>query len=329
MYLVIKGANLVISNSAALAKHLGISNLVIGLSIVAFGTSIPELAINIFSRINDSVIGLGNVIGASIANIAFILGLAAVMVPIQVNVRAFKKQLPLVVVAILLVMLVAGEIFSRSSTGFSLISRNEGIILLLFFGFFIYNLFSQAIKEHRVFEGQKAEALRQTVQKIVERATEDHKESEKKRFHHQIIFLSLGIVTLFLGAYLVVNSGQAMARFIGLSETFIGLVIVSLGTTLPEMATALAAVKQKQPDIAIGNAIGSTLFNLLAILGIAAIIQPINFEGRLFFDLLVLLGFVIYFFVVGQTDNYKVTRKEGLILIFFYILYIVIITIRG
>ncbi|RJQ13443.1 sodium:calcium antiporter [Candidatus Parcubacteria bacterium] len=326
LYSVVKGASIVVGNSAALARHFGVSNLIIGLSVVAFGTSIPELTINIFSRVDISSIGIGNAIGASIANMAFIIGLASIMAPVHVNVHAIRKQLPLVVVGISLLILVVGDVFGGSGE-ITFISRNEGIILLIFFGFFIYNLFYQAIKEHKVFEDHKETAIRETAQTIVKRVA-SHDESEKKQIFHYVGFLVLGLAMMIVGAYFVVEGGKIIALTMGLSETFIGLLFVSLATTTPELATALAAVKQGQPDIAVGNAIGSSLFNLLAIVGIAAIITPVGFEARLIFDMLVLLGFVLHFFTVAETGR-KITRKEGITLVFFYILYAVIISVRG
>lgn len=325
LFLLVRGANVFVSSAAAFANEFGISRLIIGLSVVAFGTSIPELAINIFSTIDGSLIGISNAIGASIANVAFILGISAVMLPIHVNIRAFRRQVPLAVFSvILLMMLVMGDFSAGSFAG--VIGRSEGAILLMLFGLFVYHLFFQALHEHKVFEEHKIVALKETTHAIVERALIEPARGERPKRHYLFVGL-IGLGALLVGAHVTVMAGQSLAAFFNIQETFIGLVIVSLGTTLPELATAFAAIKQNQPDIVIGNAIGSTIFNILAIVGITAIIEPIGFPGPLFFDALVLLGFLVHFFTIGATGR-KISRKEGTGLLFFYILYIIVISVR-
>lgn len=324
LFLVVRGAGIFVSSAAAFAKEAGVSQLLIGLSVVAFGTSAPELAINIFSKIDDSMIGLGNAIGASIANIAFILGISAIMTRIHINIRAFRRQVPLAVFSVILLLLVAGDVIPGSHDG--VIGRNEGGILLLMFGIFVYHLFSQAITEHKVFEEHKIGALKETTQSIINRSLTPSIKQERS-WKYYIAFGILGLGALMLGAHMTIIGGQEIASLFGVRESFIGLVIVSIGTTLPELATAFAAVRQNQPDIIIGNAIGSVVFNILAIIGITAIIEPTAFASSFFFDALVLLGFLIHFFTVGTTGR-TITRQEGVGLVLFYILYIVVISAR-
>lgn len=298
---LIYGANLLVDSASALAKKLNVPNLVIGLTIVAFGTSSPELSVNVIAALNEnSAISLGNVIGSNILNILVILGLSSVLYPIRVKSSTTWIEIPLCFLSALLVLVTANDILIDGSEG-SVISRTDGIIFIFFFIIFlVYNF--QLIKNN---------------------TSEEVLETKNYTISKSIIFMIAGLALLVVGGKLIVDSATNIARLIGLSERIIALTIVSFGTSLPELATSLISAKKKNVDLAIGNIVGSNIFNVFFILGISAIIYPVEIQPNDQIDLLTnvitsLLLFAIIFIGKGR----KIQRGEGILFLVLYLLYI-------
>jgi cation:H+ antiporter len=306
--ILIKGADVLVDGSASLAKKFGLSSLMIGLTVIAFGTSAPELIVNIFSSIaGSSDIGMGNIIGSNISNILLILGVAAIITSLEVDDSIIKKQIPFSILsALALFFLINSSLINN--VGQNGLYRSGGLILILFFGIFLYYTFSLA-------KGGKIESP----------------EKIKKMTNSKSIFLIiLGIVGLFIGGKLIVDNASAIASAAGLSEAFIGLTIVALGTSLPELAASIVAARKNQIQMAVGNVIGSNIFNLLWVLGISALIKPIAFNPALNLDIIFLIFVSLMLFIFIYTGKkLHFTKKEGYILVSLYIIYIIGISFRG
>ncbi|MFA5643913.1 MAG: calcium/sodium antiporter [Patescibacteria group bacterium] len=308
--LLIKGADVLVDGSSSVAKKFGISNVVIGLTIVAFGTSAPELIVNIIASINgNSDIGMGNVIGSNIANILLILGVAALFSNLKVDSSIIKKQIPFSILAVVaLFILINSTILNK--TGQDGLMRSGGLILILFFCIFLYYTFSVA---------KKSDVLK-----------EENKEIKQLSKRTSILMIISGVVALFFGGKFIVDSSVFIASSLGLSQALIGLTIVAVGTSLPELAASVMAARKNQADMAIGNVVGSNIFNILWILGLSSIISPISYNPAMNFDIIFLIIVsVILFPLIFIGKKYHFTKKEGFVLIGLYIAYLIYIIIRG
>lgn len=304
---LIKGADILVDGSASLAKKFGLSSLLIGLTIIAFGTSAPELIVNIFSSISGSSdIGMGNIIGSNISNILLILGVAAIICNLKVDDSIVKKQIPFSILSVVALFVLINSVLFNGF-GWNGLSRSGGLILILFFIIFIYYTFSISRENEKDFE--------------------DVKEMKSSK---AIIFIILGIIALFIGGKMIVDNSVSLALKWGLSESFVGLTIVALGTSLPELAASIVAARKNQIQMAVGNVIGSNIFNLLLVLGLSAVIRPIEYNPAMNFDILFLV-FVstLLFGLIYMGKKLYFTKKEGYILVFLYLVYIVFISIRG
>jgi len=262
--LLIKGADVFVEAASSLARKLRVSDLAVGLTVVAFGTSLPELAVNVTASIQgNSGITIGNVIGSNIANILLILGVSGVICPLAVTRGTVWREIPLSLLAAIVVGIAAND-HLIDGTANSAMSRIDGLILLCFFAIFLY--YSASIA--RNFEGVESAASRAVV-----------------NLSRIAVMMAIGFVSLILGSQWVVDGAVKMATTLGVSEAVIGLTIVAVGTSLPELATSAAAAYRKNPDIAIGNVVGSNIFNLFFILGVSAVIRPIPFETRANLDM--------------------------------------------
>ncbi|MDX9930363.1 MAG: calcium/sodium antiporter [Bacteroidales bacterium] len=294
---LIYGANILVDSASSLARRLNVPDMVIGLTIVAFGTSSPELVVNLFASLrHNSDMALGNVIGSNIFNILAILGISAVIRPLEVRNTTTWIEIPLSLLAALAVYFMAGDVLFDRADG-NLISRVDGIILLLFFMVFMaYNV--AVIKGNR--EEQKIEIRDYTVTKSV-------------------LLIIAGLVLLAVGGRMIVVSATDIARMIGISEKVIALTIVSVGTSLPELATSVVAARKKNLDIAIGNVVGSNIFNLFFILGISAVIYPVSIPGGLQLDLYFnILASLLLFIFVFTGRGRRLERWEGAIFLLLY-----------
>ncbi|KXX67035.1 calcium/sodium antiporter [Flammeovirga sp. SJP92] len=294
---LIFGANWVVDGASSLAKKYNISDLVIGLTIVAFGTSAPELVVNSIASINGySDIVLGNIIGSNNFNLFIILGITGLILPIKVQSSTAWKEIPIsLLISVLLLFLLNDFIFSGTTYS----SRIDGLILLVLFGFFLFYVFCQVKTEPQNITAEN----KKTTLKII----------------GLIIF---GLVGLILGGQLVVIHSVKIANTLGISEKIIGLTIVAAGTSLPELVTSVVAAVKKNSDIAIGNVIGSNIFNILLILSISSIIQPIEYNPKFDLDLYILIGGTVFLLTSMWTgQRKKLDRWEAGFLFGFYMIY--------
>jgi cation:H+ antiporter len=296
---LIFGANWMVTGASALAKKLKISDLAIGLTIVAFGTSAPELVVNsIASTQGYSDIILGNVIGSNNFNLFLILGISGMILPITVQSSTAWKEIPISLLIVFLLLILGNDFFTPET---NIISRIDGFIFLGFFIFFIYYVFKQMKKEEN--------------QEII---------SEKQASNFKIWSMILvGLAGLIIGGQLVVENNILIATRFGVSEKVIGLTIIAGGTSLPELVTSIVAAFRKNSDIAIGNVIGSNIFNILFILSISSFINPIHFDPKFNTDIWILAGGTIFLLLAMFTGKRKkLDRWEAGILFFFYLIYI-------
>ncbi|NLO02091.1 MAG: calcium/sodium antiporter [Bacteroidales bacterium] len=295
--LLIKGADWLVDGSSALARKHNVSDLAIGLTVVAFGTSMPELVINSFAAYQSNPdIAFGNIIGSNIFNLFAILGITGLIVPLTVQSSTVWREIPLSFLAIVVLFLLANSIFSDNTV----LSRPEGMILLLLFAFFLWYVFRQ----------MKSEQLPEEV--------------NQKTFTNLRIslFIILGLVSLVAGGRFVVTGSVKIAETLGVSQTVIGLTIVAIGTSLPELATSTVAAIKKNNDIAVGNIIGSNIFNIFLVLGVSSLIKPLNYNPG-FNKSLYLLGFgtILLFIAMFSGKKKRLDRWEAAILLAIYIGY--------
>ena len=299
---LVYGANFLVDGSSSLAKKYNIPNIVIGLTVVAFGTSTPELIVNLFSSINRTTdITMGNIIGSNIANVALILGITSSIKSLNVKTNTTWKEIPLALLASILVFIMINDLLIDKNK-VSELSRIDGIILLSFFIIFISYIFS--LIKSGDFE-----------EKIV------IKEYSKLK---SVILTLLGLIMLMIGGKVIVVFAVKVATSIGISERVIGLTIVAIGTSLPELATSISAAFKNNVDIAIGNVVGSNIFNIFLVLGMSSIIYPIPLKSGVNLDILLstILSLLLFLFVFSGKGR-KVERWEGILFISIYIFYLI------
>jgi len=308
-YFLARGAGLLVDGSASLAKRFGVSDVVIGLTIVAFGTSAPEFVVNIISSVKGSSdLVLGDIIGSNISNILLILGATAMIYPLRVKKAAVWKEMQLSVVAVIAVIVMINDSFFGLANHENMITRTEGIILILFFVLFMYFMFS-------AFRSGGAENVEGTPAYRPLKAS---------------MMVFVGLVGLVLGGKWIVDGALLIASNFGVSEGFVGLTLLALGTSLPELATSFVAAYKKNVDIAVGNIVGSNIFNIFGVLGVSAIINPVTPDFSLNSDLVLLL--IVTFMILSLVlyrDEHNISRKQGLSFLFIYVLYLVFLFWRG
>lgn len=308
--LLIKGADWLVAGSATIAKKNNVSNLVVGLTIVSMGTSMPELIVNVLASSKDaSQIAIGNILGSNIANILLILGVAGFIYPIKIKESTVFSEIPYSIIALLLVAFVANSnLFGSHNNS---INQIDGIILMAFFGLFVAYII-------RLAKNGSADMI-------------DDIPDEKTTTGKSFLMVLLGMIGLFFGGQWVVNGAIAAAEHFGLSEAFIGLTVVAIGTSLPELLTSAVAAYRKNTDIAMANIIGSNIFNLLWVLGISAIIKPMSFDSSLNADILILLGascLILFSLVTGKVKN-QIGKPTGTLFLLLYLTYVVFLIYRG
>ena len=288
------GANWLVQGAITLSLHLGLSPLIVGLTVVALGTSLPEALVSVQAAIgHQGGIAIGNVVGSNILNIALILGLSAFFNPLKVDSHLVKADVPLLAGATFMLVVLLEDFH---------ISRMEGAFLLLcIVGYVAGNIMTvkRTSPEENKIEGVEV--------------PEDH----RKNLWRDISFLFIGLIALAFGSNFLVTGAVDLARIWGLSEALIGLTIVSIGTGTPEMATALMAAYRKRSDLAIGNAVGSNLFNIMFVLGIAALVAPLDGKGISSIDLYVMLGVTLLLLPAVWTGRI-LDRKEGILFLAIY-----------
>ena len=306
--LIIVGANYLTEGASTLARRMGLSPLVVGLTIVAFGTSAPELIVSLMSALKGNAdIAMGNVIGSNIFNILAIGGVTALVAPITITQSTIRREIPLMLLSFSVLFFLSYDTIFAGTAGTTenILSRGEGLTLLGFFLIFLTYTFAIA-------------------KDAPDDPHADHTPIRSYPLWLLVLFILGGLAALIYGGDLFVSSASSIARTFGMSECFIGLTIVAAGTSLPELATSVAAALKKQPEIAVGNIVGSNIFNIFLILGVSSTITPIRIGGVTALDFLVMIvaGLMLYIFAVlfGQR---VVKRSEGAILALSFIAYTV------
>ena len=303
LLLILLGANGLTDGAASVAKRFHIPNIAIGLTIVAFGTSAPELTVSVSSALKGSAdIAIGNVVGSNIFNTLMIVGCTALFAPIAVTRNTLQKEIPLCILSSIALLICANDIFLNGDEA-NILSITDGLLLLCFFAIFMSYTF--AIASH-----------------TPEEATGDEESIKQLPLWKSILYILGGLGALIAGGSFFVDGASGIARNLGVSESVIGLTLVAGGTSLPELATSIVAALKKNPEIAIGNVVGSNLFNVFFVLGCSASITPLHLTGITNLDLWVLIGSGILLWLFGLFFAKRtITRIEGSIMVLCYIAY--------
>jgi len=298
--LLVKGADLLVDGASSVAKKLHISTIVIGLTIVAFGTSMPEMVVNIFASLEGNTdIAIGNILGSNIANTLLILGISAMIYPLKSKKDTVWKEIPLSLLAAVVLWVMANDVFIDHAL-VSEVSRIDGIVLLTFFILFLFYTFN-----------------------IAKQDTKENDERIKSfGFLVSFSYIVSGLLALVVGGKWIVDGAIKIAEILEVSESLIGLTIVAIGTSLPELATSAVAAFKKQSDIAIGNVVGSNIFNIFWILGISSTIHPLAFNTNSSMDILVtVFASLILFSVMFIGKKHTIERWQGALMLFLFLIY--------
>ena len=288
------GGNWLVSGGVAIAKKFRISNLVIGMTIVAYGTSTPELAASIKAAGEHSAIILGNIVGSNIANVGMVIGIAAIIVPLAVSKSALRKEIPIMLGVSFLLVLISldGEL-----------SQIDGVILLAGLGVFAFYTFKSVLKQR-------------------ENNSESTEPSSTKNVYLKSFgLMGIGVVLLYVGAILTVDNAVALAQEFGLSEKIIGLTVIAIGTSLPELITSVIAIRKGHSDIGIGNIIGSNIYNILMIMGVGAAIGGVAIASDVFVDYAIMIVFSLSLLIAIKTG--VINRAMGVALAIGYAFYLI------
>lgn len=304
--LLIKGADFFVDGASSIAKALRIPTLIIGLTIVAFGTSAPEVAVSVTSAIQgQNEIAVGNVVGSNIFNLLLVVGIAAMICPLKVKKSIIIKEFPFTILAGFVLLILSLDVKFQGTTS-NMLTRSDGLILLVMFGIFMYYLIELALTS------------RDQVEEVI-----DVMPLKKS------IPISLGgVAAIVIGGKLVVDSATTIALTFGMSQNLVGLTIVAIGTSLPELVTSIVAARKGESDIALGNVIGSNIFNVFLILGLSSTIHPIGIAREVIVDMTFMLMTTILTYMFAITKR-KIVRHEGIILAALYVSYMVFIIMRN
>jgi cation:H+ antiporter len=306
---LIKGADFLVSGASSMARRFHVSDLVIGLTVVAFGTSTPELFVNLVASLKGNTdIAIGNVLGSNISNIFLILGISSIICPLTVGKGTVWKEIPLSLLAALLLGILANDHWIDKAN-VSALTRIDGLVFIAFFIIFLYYTF--------------------TIAKQIE-GMEDHVPSKEHGWAKSLSLVAAGLVGLGLGGKWIVDGAIHIASTLGMSESLVGLTIVAIGTSLPELATSAVAAYRKNVEIAVGNVVGSNLFNIFFVLGISATIKPLPFQSKSNVDIgVVILASLLLFVSMFTGRGRKLDRWEGAVFIFLYACYIFLLIFQG
>ncbi|RXI99825.1 sodium:calcium antiporter [Anaerobacillus alkaliphilus] len=306
--LLIKGADYFVTGSSNIASLLRVPPILIGLTIVAFGTSSPEATVSIIAALEGSSgVALGNVVGSNIFNITLVIGLTALINPLKVESETIRKEIPFALLgSVVLLVLISDVVLQTLSS--NLLTRSDGFILLLFFAVFMYYIF-EVVRKSR----DKSTVVPQ---------------QPNVTWRKNVVFTLVGLGAIIFGGDLVVRNSTEIAFSLGMSETLVGLTIVAIGTSLPELVTSITAAIKKQSEIALGNIVGSNIFNIFFVLGTSAAISPLLVSSKIFIDVLLMIILTILLLLFSRT-RYAVGKYEGAILAASYLLYLVYIIIRN
>lgn len=300
---LVKGADFFVEGSSSVAKRFNVPSLIIGLTIVAMGTSLPETAVSVTaSLVDNNALAVSNAVGSNIFNLMVVIGFCAVMTPVAVDKQTLKRDFPFSVLCAVLLL-------ALGFVGMEL-GHVDGVILLVLFAVYIVVLVRIALKH-----------------KNSGAAVEEEGEIKLLSMPRSLIYIVLGGASIAVGGDMVVDSASRIAIDFGMSQTLVGLTIVSIGTSLPELVTSIVAARKNEVDMALGNAIGSNIFNFLMVLGIASAISPIAFITENIIDIIILIVFSIVVWIMAWTKT-KLNKGEGLIMLALYIAYAVYICVR-
>ena len=302
--LLVKGADAFVDGCSSLAKAFGIPSLIIGLTIVAFGTSAPELAVSLVAAFKgNSAISVGNVVGSNICNMLLVLGGTSLFGKLYYKKKVVERDYFYLLISYFALLIISFGTFNQKTEA-GIINRVDGLLLLCFLGVYVYSLIMDTKKEIKKQEKTK------------ERIT-----------FKKILFIIIGLIAIIGGGELVVNSATTIAKMIGLSDSVIALTIVAVGTSLPELVTSVVAVKKGESDLAIGNVIGSNIFNIFLILGLSATVNSLTISFSSLIDMLVMLGagLLVYGFTL---KDQKITKQRGIVLLVFYFAYVGYLLVR-
>ncbi len=294
--ILIKGADLLISGASGLARRAGISDMVIGLTVVALGTSLPELTINLLASLRGaSGITMGNVVGSNITNILLILGIAAIIKPLRIKRDFVRKEIPLNFLATGILLAMVMDPFLDGFSG-PILTRSEGLVLTITFVGYVYFLAA-----------------------FLER---NHSSGPAISLNKALLYIIIGVPALIIGSRMVVNSGIHISELLGISQAFVGLFFIAVGTSLPELITSAVAAYRGKPDMALGNVAGSNLFNISLVLGSSALIRPIPVPSLIYRDLIFLIIATFSLLLAYRTGpGRSISRGEGLLFVVMYMAY--------
>lgn len=312
-YLLLKAANALVDGAAGAAKLLGIPKLVVGLTLVAFGTSAPEGTVSLISAIQGNAdISIGNIVGSNIANIALILGIGALICPLQVTKGTVERGIPLNILATFVLLVLGYDVFFQNhNVTFNRLTLGDGLIFLCFFVVYLYYIHAD-LKETKAQE---------------ESISKREKKEAREPWWKLLLLVVVGLVGVIAGGKLVVDNAVAIASSLGVSDALVGLTVIAIGTSLPELATSVVAAYKRESDLAIGNIIGSNVFNIFLVLGVSSTATNLNFSERLVPDMLVMLALVLLLFLFVYRD--RILKKwHGMVLLFSYCAYLFFLVSR-
>lgn len=315
---LIKGADMFVDGSSNIAKLLKVPSIIIGLTVVALGTSLPEGSVSISSAIaGQNALAISNVVGSNVFNTLVVLGASALIKPVKVQIDSVKKEIPfsiLCTIALLCSLILGAGTAIAAEGGEEMttytLGRIGGAVLLAFFAFYMYWQISSALKARKAGE--------------IEEEEDDGKKISPVK---SVIFIIIGVAAIILGGNLVVNGASTVAEKLGMSQTLIGMTIVAVGTSLPELVTSMVAAKKGESDLALGNAIGSNIFNIVFILGSSALISPMTVDILAVIDTIAVIA-ISALVLAFSTTGKKISRTEGGIMVASYIAYLVYMCVR-
>lgn len=309
--LLMVGANYFVKGASNISSLLRVPPILVGLTIVSFGTSSPEATVSIIAALNgNDDVSLGNVVGSNMFNTLFVLGVTAFIAPLVVNSQTIRKEIPFSFLASITLIVLMADIFLQDTTQNAL-TRSDGIVLLLIFAVFLYYIFELARKSRSQLEEPQGKL-----------------EEKDRSWLKNSLFTIGGLIAIVLGGNFVVTNSTEIAFSLGMSEALVALTIVAVGTSLPELVTSAVAAWKKESEIALGNIIGSNIFNILFVLGASATISPIGVNVALFTDVMILIAFTVIVLIFALT-HYTIGKREGLFLAISYIAYMVYIILRN
>lgn len=311
---LVKGADFFVEGSSSIAKKLKVPPIIIGLTIVAMGTSLPETAVSVTaSLVQNNELAVSNVVGSNIFNLMFVIGVCSILTPIMVQKATVVRDIPLSL-GCALVLLVLGISGLGDKTGMTL-GHADGVIFLIVFAGYIFTMVRSAMKARAA--GQKVEI----------EGVEECDNMKELSYGKSILFLIVGAAAIAFGGDLTVDTASRIAIELGMSQTLVGLTIVSIGTSLPELVTSVVAARKNEVDMAVGNAVGSNIFNILMVLGISSAISPVALIRENIIDIVLLMVFSVMVWIFAGTRK-KIERKEGIIMVVVYLVYCAYIIAR-